>query len=330
VITPVLRILKAFIRTLLQAIPTVLCIVVVDFFLLKLAPGDAADALAGESGSATAETMAMLRERFGLDQPVLAQLIGFLKNLFNFSLGYSPLYNMSVGDLIAERLPNSLALMAVAMILSVTIGILMGVVMASFAGRWPDRVVSTISLLLYSVPGFWIGLMLIVLFSVWLNWLPSGGVSTIGANLSGLDALWDRLVHLMLPGLALATLFIAIYARLVRASMLEVASQDFVRTATAKGLSTSTVTFRHILRNALLPITTVAGMHIGLMLGGTVVVETVFSWPGLGRLALEAVLKRDFSVLLGVLLLSSLVVIAMNLLIDILQAWLDPRIELRS
>jgi peptide/nickel transport system permease protein len=323
------RVLRTLRRTAWQAVPTIVAIVVIDFFLLRLAPGDAADALAAESGSATEETMAALRAHFGLDQPVVVQFLSYIGNLLHFSLGFSPLYNMPVSRLIAERLPGSLLLMATALSLALVIGITAGVVMSAFAGRFTDRFLSVIALLFYSVPGFWIGLMLIVVFSVWLGWFPSGGAETIGAGLTGWSWLVDRTRHLILPASSLALFFIAIYARLVRASMLEVRDLDYVRTATAKGLSRTVVTLRHMLWNALLPVTTVAGMHVGAILGGAVVVETVFSWPGLGRLAFEAVLKRDFSVLLGILLLSSLMVIVVNVLVDLLQAWLDPRIALR-
>ncbi len=323
------RIVTTIRRTLMQAVPTVIAVVVVDFFLLKLAPGDAADALAAESGSATEETMAALRSHFGLDQPLLVQFVAYIDNLLHASLGFSPLYNMPVSQLIAERLPGSLELMVTALAFALLIGISAGVLMSAFAGRPLDRVLSVVTLLFYSIPGFWIGLMLIIVFSVWLGWLPSGGAETIGAGLTGWAAFTDRLRHLILPAASLALFFIAIYARLVRASMLEVRDQDYVRTAAAKGLSRRRITLRHMLWNAVLPLTTVAGMHVGAILGGAVVVETVFSWPGLGRLAFEAVLKRDFSVLLGILLLSSLMVIAMNMLVDLLQAWLDPRIELR-
>jgi peptide/nickel transport system permease protein len=185
---------------------------------------------------------------------------------------------------------------------------------------------SVVVLLLYSMPGFWVGLMAVVLFSVKLGWLPNDGNETIGANLTGFAFIADRLVHLILPALALASFFVAVYARLVRTSMLEVQRQDFMRTAHAKGLNPLLIQLRHALRNALIPVTTVAGMHLGNLLGGAVVVETLFGWPGMGRLALEAVLARDFSVLLGVLLLSSLLVIIANVLIDLLHAWLDPRI----
>jgi peptide/nickel transport system permease protein len=324
-----MRILKTLRRTAWQALPTIAAIVVIDFFLLRLAPGDAADALAAESGSATEETMTALRAHFGLDQPLIRQFLAYVDNLAHFSLGFSPLYNMPVSRLIGERLPGSLLLMTTALGIALLVGISAGVIMSSFAGRLPDRLLSVIALLFYSIPGFWIGLMLIVVFSVWLGWLPSGGAETIGTGLTGLRWMLDRVRHLILPATSLALFFIAIYARLVRASMLEVRDQDYIRTAAAKGLSRRIITLRHMLWNALLPITTVAGMHVGAILGGAVVVETVFSWPGLGRLAFEAVLKRDFSVLLGILLLSSFMVIIVNMLVDLLQAWLDPRIAAR-
>ncbi|MER9211224.1 ABC transporter permease [Mesorhizobium sp. M0663] len=323
------RIGRTFRRTAIQAVPTVLGIVILNFFLLQLAPGDAADVMAGEAGSATVETMAALRQRFGLDNPLLVQLFNYLYNLAHFSLGFSPRYGMPVADLIGQRLPGTLVLMAVTLAVAIVLGLALGSVMAVFAGRLPDRVLSVISLLFYSIPGFWIGLMLIVLFSVKLGWLPSGGSGTIGSNLTGLAGLWDRARYMILPALSLALFYVAIYARLTRAAMLEVQSQDYVRTAAAKGLPPAIITIRHVLRNALIPITTMAGMHVGGMLGGAVVVETVYSWPGLGRLAFEAVMGRDFTVLLGILLLSSLLVIIANATVDLLHAWLDPRIGVR-
>lgn len=313
-------------RALQHALPTVLGIVILNFLLLQLVPGDAADVLAGESGSATAETMAMMRSHFGLDLPVWQQLLNYLNHLAHFSLGFSPRFNMPVMELIWSRLPNTLMLMAVALSLAVVIGILAGVIMATWAGKWPDRLLTLLTLLLYSTPGFWIGLMAVVLFSVHLGWLPSDGSATIGASLTGWQAVADRISHVVLPALALASVFIAIYARLTRAAMLEAQTQDYVRTAEAKGLHPVVIQLRHVLRNALIPVTTVAGIHLGNLLGGAVVIETVFSWPGLGRLALEAVQGRDYAVSLGVLLLSSFMVIFANVLIDLLHAWLDPRI----
>lgn len=312
---------------LLQAVPTVLAIVVLNFFILQLAPGDAADVLAGESGAATAESMAALRAYFRLDLPLLQRLFDYLGNLSHLSLGFSPRFNAPVASLILERLPGTLLLMGAALTIALGLGIGLGVVMATCAGRLPDRVVSFMVLFFYSVPGFWVGLMLIVLFSIKLQWLPSGGAGTVAFQAGGLAAVADKLRHMALPATALGLLYVAIYARLTRAAMLETMPQDHVRTAAAKGLRPLAVTVRHVLRNALLPVTTVAGMHMGGMLGGAVVVETVYSWPGLGRLAFEAVLGRDFNVLLGVLLLSSMVVVLADILVDLLHAWLDPRIE---
>jgi peptide/nickel transport system permease protein len=320
------RIATTFRRTAIHAVPTVLGIIVLDFLLLQLMPGDAADVIASESGVATAESMAMLRQHFGLDQPVLTQLMNFLGHLAQFDLGFSPRYNVPVVDLILQRLPGTLLLMVTALAFALVIGIVVGSVMAAWAGRWPDRILSVVVLLFYSMPGFWVGLMAIVLFSVKLGWLPSDGDLTVGAGLSGWASIADRLQHLVLPALALASFFVAVYARLTRASMLEVQRQDFMRTAQAKGLHPFLIQLRHALRNALVPVTTVAGMHLGNLLGGAVVVETLFGWPGMGRLTLEAVLARDFSTLLGVLLLSSFLVIVANMLIDLLHAWLDPRV----
>ena len=320
------RISASLKRTAIHAGPTVLGIIVLDFLLLQLMPGDAADVIASESGVATAETMAALRERFGLDQPVVSQLLNFLSHLAHFDLGFSQRYNMPVLDMIMTRLPNTLLLMVTALSFALLLGILLGSVMAAWAGRWPDRLLSVVVLLFYSMPGFWVGLMAVVLFSVKLVWLPSDGSMTVGSDLGGWALVSDRASHLVLPALALASFFVAVYARLTRAAMLDVQRQDFMRTAQAKGLHPFMIQLHHALRNALIPVTTVAGMHLGNLLGGAVVVETLFGWPGMGRLALEAVLARDFSVLLGVLLLSSLLVIVANMLIDLLHAWLDPRI----
>jgi peptide/nickel transport system permease protein len=314
-------------RTALHAGPTMLGIIVLDFLFLQLMPGDAADVMAAEAGSATTETVAALRHQFGIDQPVLTQLLNFLGHLAQFDLGFSPRFNTSVLNLILQRLPNTLLLMVTALSLALLLGIILGSVMAAWAGKWPDRLLSVVVLLFYSMPGFWVGLMAIVLFSVKLGWLPNDGNETVGAQLSGFALIADRATHLVLPALALASFFIAVYARLTRAAMLEVQRQDYMRTARAKGLHPLLIQLRHALRNALVPVTTVAGMHLGNLLGGAVVVETLFGWPGMGRLALEAVLARDFSVLLGVLLLSSLLVIIANMAIDLLHAWLDPRVD---
>lgn len=316
-------------RTAWQAVPTVIGIVVLNFCLLQLLPGDAADVIAAESGSATVEGMAALRAHFGLDLPAMQRLLSYLNALAHFDLGMSPRHNLPVTTLILSRLGATLLLMGTALGLALLSGILFGAVMAVTVGRWPDRILSIAALLFYSTPSFWLGLMAIVLFAVKLGWLPAGGNVTIDAGLTGWAWAADHARHLVLPALAMAGFFVAIFSRLTRAAMLEVRGQDFVRTAEAKGLGPFAVTLRHVLRNALIPVTTVAGMHIGTLLGGSVVIEVVFSWPGLGRLALESVLSRDYHVLLGILFLSSLLVIAANLLVDLLHAWLDPRIQVR-
>ena len=297
-----------------------------DFLLLQLMPGDAADVIAGQSGGGTTETMAALRARFGLDQPVLLQLGSYLWHLAHLDLGMSARFGLPVSTLVMERLPNTLLLMLSALGLALLLGLVLGWTMAAFAGRWPDRLLQVVALLCYSTPGFWVGLMAIVLFSVKLGWLPGNGSETVGANLHGLAWLMDRAAYLALPAASLALFFVAVYARLIRSSLLEVQQLDFMRAAAAKGLSPIALVWRHALPNALIPVTTVAGLHLGNLLGGAVVIETVYGWPGMGRLALEAVLGRDYGLLLGVLLLSSLLVILANAAIDVLHAWLDPRI----
>lgn len=322
-----IRMMQIVAGNLLRAIPTVIMVVVLNFLLLQLAPGDAADVFAGEAGAATAETMAAVRQSFGLDQPMLVQLHKYLTGLLHFDLGLSTRYNQPVVELILERLPNTLLLMGVSLTVAIVTGVALGLLMASQAGSWVDRGLSAVVLLFYSVPGFWISLMLIVIFSIKLAVLPTGGSETIGLEADGMGFVLDRLRYLILPAVAMASFFIAIYCRLMRAAVLEVMSLDYVRTARAKGLGRTAVILRHVARNALLPVTTMAGIHFGAMLGGAVVIETVFSWPGLGRLAFEGLMGRDFNVLLGILLFSSLLVVFSNVLVDMLQAWLDPRIE---
>jgi peptide/nickel transport system permease protein len=320
-----MKLLKAIGDRLARILPTVFAVILLNFFLLKLAPGDAADVIAGEHGYATPETMAALRAHMGLDIPIWRQLLNYLTSLAQLDLGFSHRFNAPVLDVILSRLPATLLLMLTAYVLAVVLGILSGVAMATWRGRWPDKALSFVTLLFYSMPSFWIGVMLIVLFSVQLGWLPSDGDATVGFPLSGWDAFADRAAHLILPAAALSLHFLAIYARLTRAAMLEALDQDFVRTAKAKGVHPIVITFRHVLRNALIPVSTVAGLHLGNLLGGAATVELVFSWPGLGRLALDSVQARDFTMLLGILLLSSLLVIAANVIVDLVQAWIDPR-----
>ncbi|NBB09209.1 ABC transporter permease [Pseudomonas sp. SLFW] len=324
------RLHSGFRSSLFRAVPTALGVIVLNFILLQMVPGDAVDALTAEAGSATAKTSALLRQQYGLDKSSLAQFGDYVNQLAHLSLGDSPRYGIPVLDVISQRLPNTLLLMGLALAISLVVGVTLGVIMALWQGKWPDRVLSSLAFVLYSTPGFWIGLMAIVLFAVKLEWLPSGGDGTIGAGLTGVDKFVDKLQYAILPALTLSSFFIAIYARLTRASVLEVLTHDYVRTAHAKGLTAWHITWRHVLRNALLPLTTVAGTHLGGLLGGAAVAETVFGWPGIGRLTLEAVQAREYKVLLGILLLSSFIVIVANLLVDLLHKRLDPRISPRK
>jgi peptide/nickel transport system permease protein len=315
-------------RRLAQAVPTILLIAVVNFVVLHLTPGDIVDVLAGEAGAATPEYVAMLRQRFGLDRPLLAQLGSYVWGVVTLDLGFSFRHNTSVVRLMLDRLPATLLLMGTSLSLAVVVGVVCGVTAARHVNRPADGVIGVLVLLSYATPTFWIGLMFIVLFSVKLGWLPTGGMMTIGAPLSGAGRALDVAHHLVLPAASLALFYAALYTRLMRASMLEVAGQDYVRTARAKGIAEGRVLYGHVLKNALLPLLTMVGVQLGSLLGGSVLVESVFGWPGLGRLAFEAVQQRDYNLLLGILLMSSLLVIAVNLVVDLLYAALDPRIEL--
>ena len=314
-------------RRLATLVPVVLAIAALNFVLLHMAPGDSAEIIAGQSGHGTPEFVAQLRREFGLDRPLYQQFFIFTGRLLSFDLGYSFRHNMPVVDLILSRLPATLLLMVAAIVLAFTLGVFLGVTAARHVNRPLDTIISVGALLAYATPIFWIGLMMILLFSVQLGWLPSSGMRTIGADISGIAYLLDVFRHLVLPACALSLFFMALYTRLMRASMLEVYSLDYVTTARAKGLSERRIAFKHVLRNALLPMVTMLGLQIGSILGGSVLVETVFGWPGLGRLAFEAVFQRDNNLLLGILLLSSVLVVIVNISIDLLYARLDPRID---
>lgn len=321
--------LRYILRRAVQIPIVILFIIILNFSILQLAPGDAADVLAGLSGAATEEYMVELRETYGLDQPLMTQLWRYIVNVTRFDLGYSFWYNMPVYSLILKRFPATLLLMGVSIFLSISLGMLLGIISSIQVNRTLDGVITLIALLCYATPVFWIGLMMIVLFSVKLSVLPTGGMVSIGAGYTGIAQVIDVAKHTILPATALSLFYLAIYTRLMRASMLEVYSQDFVRTALAKGLSGRRVAFKHVFRNALLPMLTIGGMHIGYTLGGSVLVETVFGWPGLGRLASEAILQRDYNLLMGLLLLGSILVLFMNIVVDVLYGVLDPRLEAR-
>lgn len=314
-------------RRLLQAVPIILAIVALNFVLLHLAPGDAAMVLAGEAGSATPEYMAQLRAKFGLDQPLALQLLAYARNILTLNLGHSFRHDQPVFTLILGRLGPTLLLMMTTLVVSVMVGSLLGLLAATGLNRWRDTLISIFALVSYATPLFWLGLMFIVLFSIRLGWLPTSGMETIAAFNSGWARAFDVGRHLILPAGSLSLFYMALYTRLMRASLLEQAGMDYVTTARAKGLSEGRIVISHTLRNALLPVVTMAGLQTGGLLGGSVIVETVFGWPGLGLLAFQSLFARDLNLLLGIFFLSACTVVLVNLAVDLVYTMLDPRIE---
>ncbi len=313
-------------RRLLLSIPTLFIILIGLFLLLQLAPGDTVDALVAQMGGGDPAMIQQMREFYGLDLPVHVQLGNYLWHLLSFDFGYSAIYAKPVLEVILERLPATLLLMISALSFAFAVGMVLGVIAARRVNKWPDTLISTLGLIFYATPSFWFGLMSIVAFAVKLAWFPSGGFGTIGANLTGFAYVADVAKYLVLPTLTLGLGFLAIYLRIMRASMLEVLTLDFVRTARAKGMGEYRVVRRHVLRNALLPMVTLIGLQAGTMLGGSVVVESVFALPGLGRLAYESVVQRDLNTLLGIVFVSAILVIIINFIVDMAYAKLDPRI----
>ncbi|SNR56775.1 ABC transporter permease [Puniceibacterium sediminis] len=325
-----MSLLTTILGRLIKAAITLLTIAVLNFFLIHAAPGDPAAVLAGEAGAADPLFIAQLRERFGLDQPLCVQLWSYVKNVLTLDLGYSFRQGMPVYDLIASRLPATLLLTLSSFIISLSLGIAFGVAAAARVGKASDSLLTTLALLFYATPLYWAALMAVLVFSVQLGWLPGFGYETVGSGYTGLARAWDILQHLILPAMTLGLFFMAVYMRMTRASMLEVSQMDFVKTARAKGLSGPVIRRRHILRNALLPVVTLAGLQAGQLIGGAVLTETVFAWPGIGRLMFESLEARDYNTILGVFLVSAAMVIVFNILTDIVYRIVDPRIGAKT
>jgi peptide/nickel transport system permease protein len=313
---------------LLLAIPVVLGIVVLNFFLIHLAPGDAASVLAGESGAATPEYMALLRHRFGLDQPLSAQFGIYLLNMLHFDLGYSFRNDSPVLSLILDRLWPTGLLMLTAYVTALVLGTGLGLVAATGRNGWRDNVISLVSLVAYATPGFWLGLMMIVVFAIHLGWFPTSGFDTVGAFNEGWNEVVDIARHLVMPAVALSLFYLALYARVMRASVLEQVGIDYVTTARAKGQTERRIMTGHVLGNAILPVVTMAGVQAGNLIGGSIVVETVFGWPGLGTLAFDALQSRDLNLLLGIFFISACLVVVINLVVDLVYVALDPRMAI--
>ncbi len=320
--------LMFFVRRLLQGVATLLVIAVINFVLIRMAPGDPAMVMAGEAGSGDELFLQQLRERFDLDRPLPEQLASYLAHLMHGDLGESYRQQQPVLDLILERLPATLLLTGTALVISLVLGVSLGVWSSARVGTWKDSAISALATLFYATPLYWLALVAVLVFSLWLPWLPPYGQTTVGAGYTGMAHVLDVAHHLVLPTMVLAMFYMAIYARMTRASMLEVASQDFVRVARAKGLSPGRIQRAHVLRNALLPVVTMAGLQAGAMVGGAVLIETVFAWPGIGRLLFDALAQRDYSLLLGTFLFTAALAVAFNVVTDLVYTLVDPRIEL--
>jgi peptide/nickel transport system permease protein len=317
---------RFILRRLFEAAPLLLAVIVVNFLIIHLAPGDPVQALVGDF-PAPPEYVQHIREQFGLDQPLWKQLVSYLMQVLRGDLGYSFANRRPVVDLLVERLANTLILTVTALVFATLAGIALGVSAARKPRSWRDSLVTTASLLGFSIPVFWLGQILILLFAVQLGWLPAQGMTSARENFHGLSYVADLASHLILPALALSLRYLVSTARLTRASMIDAMGSDYIMTARAKGVPASRVLYVHALPNALLPVVTSVGYNFGYVLAGSALVETVFSWPGLGRLLFDAMLARDTPVILGIFLVSAGAAVFANLLTDLAYGWLDPRIR---
>ncbi len=304
--------MKYVIRRVLICIPVLFGLTLIVFSMLHLIPGDPAQVILAQSG-ARPEAVARLREQLGLDLPLHEQYLRYLNDLLHGDLGRSLFTHRPVTEIIAQSAPSTLELAFAAMALAIILGLTLGILAAVYQDSWIDNAAMSLAVIGVSMPSFWLALLLIFAFSLGLEWLPSGGQGTPK--------------HLILPTLVLGFNSAAVISRLVRSSMLEVLRQEYVTTARAKGLKEQAVFIRHALRNALVPVVTVAGLQFGFLLGGTVVTETVFARQGLGRVAVDAIIYKDLSVVQGIVLLIAVIYMVVNLLVDICYSLLDPRIR---
>ena len=308
---------------MLQAIPLLIGISLAGFVLLRLAPGGPM-AVYAQNPNMTEADMRRIEKILGLDQPVHLQYLKWAAGMASGELGFSYRTGRPVGEIISERVPATLQLMGVAYVIAVVLGLFTGIVSAVRRRSIFDYFATTTAMVGLSVPTFWFGLIVILVFAGGLRWIPSGGMATLGMPFS----LWDRFIHMIGPAAVLGLWMTATWSRYARSSVLEVVGQDYIRTAHAKGLRGRTILLRHTLRNALIPLITLAGLEFRNLFGGALVTETVFSWPGVGRLYLDSLNYQDYSVILGLLLVTSVMVILGSLLADVLYAVADPRIRL--
>lgn len=314
-------------KTLGEIAALVLGVIVLNFVLIRLAPGTLFEVMTSEQQIIDPAMLEKLRNLYGFDDPAYIQLAKYIWSVLRFDFGFSYRQNAPVLDVILEQLPATLLLMLAAISIAVVLGTTAGAIAAAKVNTIWDNLISFAAVFFFAAPSFWLGLMMTILFAVKLGWLPVGGMTSIGVDQSWLAASLDVLRHLALPALSLGLFYAATYARVMRASMLEVARLDFVRAAQAKGLSRTRVILAHVVRNALLPVVTLLGLQLGTVLGGSVVVEAVFSWPGIGSLLFDSVMSRNYPVVLGILILGALVVALANAAVDLIYTRLDPRIR---
>jgi peptide/nickel transport system permease protein len=314
------------VKRILQLLPVILVIICVNFVILRLAPGDPIYYLIGDA-SVTPEFIEELRKQYGFDQPLYWQLLIYLGQVLQGDLGYSFVSRDSVSAIILSRMPATLLLLGSQFVLSIIVGIALGVISAYRRGSTTDHAVSLISLVGFAVPAFWLGQMLILVFALWLNLFPSQGMRTLRFDLTGWAAVLDVLHHLVLPTVTLTIFNLALIARVTRASMINVLRMEYVTYARSKGVPEGAVIRVHALRNAILPVITVIGLNLRTLIAGAVLTETVFAWPGVGRLTFDAIFARDYPVLMGILIVIGVTVVIANILTDIAYSWLDPRVR---
>ena len=303
-------------------------VVVLNFLLIRLAPGDPAVVIAGEMGGATEEMLESIRQEYGLDRPLPTQLWIYVGGVITGDFGQSFFFNKPVSELILRRVGPTILLVATAQVMAISIGVFLGVIAARKPNGATSAFVSVFATVGYAVPVFWTGIMLIILFASVFPVFPVEGMQSVKLRDAPLPMrVADILYHLVLPALTLAIIYLALYARLARASTLDVLGSDYIRTARAKGAGERSVLFKHALRNAALPILTVAGLQFGNLISGALLVETVFNWPGMGRLAFDSILRRDDPTILGVLFFASAMVVIANLLTDLGYRMADPRLR---
>lgn len=315
------------VRRLLHGIPVVLIVAIGVFFILEAAPGDAVDAYLAQVGGGDQALAEQLRQQWGLDQPIVVRFVAYMRSVLTLDLGRSVAVGMPVTEAVLTRVPTTMLLMGCAIALSASLGSILGGIAAMRRGGVVDGALTTTGLILNAMPGFWLGLILIVVFVVWLGWFPLAGLKSIDGPTDPLGQALDVAWHLVLPVATLGLTYMALYLRLMRGAMTETRSSTWVRAARARGIPGDRITRRHIARPALLPVVTMLGLQMGAMLGGSVVIETVFAIPGLGSLAYLAVSNRDLPLIAAVLLAGTVMVIVINLVVDLSYARIDPRVS---